>query len=348
MNEILKLKDKELLEKFWVLVREEKEATASVVAHLAEIDRRKLYALEGYSSLFSYCVEKYHYSESAAYRRIQAARIYPKFPEISNLLREGKLNLVTLSLIEPHLDQKNGRGLIHKILGKSKREVEDILSELSFKKEKTQDVIRRLPIKRAGLEKTAQNFTSTGGSEKIGKNEEKMDVSQKEQGAFLEMPLALSDTVSSEVQEIRKVKIEFVADEKVAELIQRAKEVLRHKYPQGKLEDLVREAFELLLEKKDPERKIKRISEKEILRPFRPQNDMQNKTRYIPQAIQRDIFKRDQGQCSYTSAEGKKCGEKNFLELDHIHPWSLGGTSTSENLRLLCRTHNQYRNQSMI
>ncbi|MBI3017837.1 MAG: HNH endonuclease [Deltaproteobacteria bacterium] len=310
MNEISKLKDKELVEKFGVLVREEKEATASVVAHLSEIDRRKLYALEGYSSLFNYCVEKYHYSESAAYRRIQAARIYPKFPEILNLLKEGKLNLVTLSLIEPYLDQQ-GTELINKILDKSKREVEDILSELSLRKENIQDVIRRLPMKRAVLEKTAQNFTSTGGSEKIGKNE---------------------------VQEIRKVKIEFVADEEVAKLIQRAKEVLRHKYPQGKLEDLVREAFELLLEKKDPERKIQRDSSAAL----RPQNDKSN-TRYIPQRIKEAIWKRDEGQCSYVSSDGKSCGERNFLELDHVQPWSLGGSSTLENLRLLCRTHNQWR-----
>ncbi|MBI3019053.1 MAG: hypothetical protein HYY61_04100 [Deltaproteobacteria bacterium] len=172
MNEILKLKDKELLEKFGVLVREEREVIADVIVHLSEIDRRKLYALEGYSSLFSYCVEKYHYSESAAYRRIQAARIYPSFPEILTLLKEGRLNLVTLSLIEPHLDQKRGKELIDKILGKSKREVEEVLLELSLKKEKTQDIIRRLPLKRAVLANSAQNFTSTGGSEKIGKNEE--------------------------------------------------------------------------------------------------------------------------------------------------------------------------------
>ncbi len=339
-NEIIKLKDKELLEKFSVLVKEEKEATASVVAHLAEIDRRKLYAQEGYSSLFNYCVQKYHYSESAAYRRIQAARLYPKFPEILALLKEGRLNLVTLSLIEPHLDQKNGKELIDKILGKSKREVEDILSELSLKKEKTQDSIRRLPMKKAILEKTAQNFTSTGGSEKIGK----MDVSQKEQGAFLEMPLALSDIANPEVQETRKVKIEFTAGEEVAKLIERAKELLRHKYPQGKLEDLVREAFELLLEKKDPQRKILRFAQNDP-KAKSSQNDRQNNTRYIPQVLQRKVFKRDEGRCSYVSPEGKHCGEKNFLELDHVYPWSLGGDSTIENLRLLCRTHNQWRSE---
>ncbi|MBI2645529.1 MAG: HNH endonuclease, partial [Deltaproteobacteria bacterium] len=86
---------------------------------------------------------------------------------------------------------------------------------------------------------------------------------------------------------------------------------------------------------------------KEILRAERPQNDsaVQNNSRYIPQAIQREVYKRDEGRCSYVSSEGKHCGEKNFLELDHVHPWGLGGSTTSENLRLLCRAHNQWRSE---
>ena len=109
------------------------------------------------------------------------------------------------------------------------------------------------------------------------------------------------------------------------------------------LNDLVREAFELLLEKKDPQRKMKRDSSIAL----RPQNGRNIKTRYVPERIKQVVHIRDEGQCSYTSLEGKKCGERNFLELDHIHPWSLGGDSTAENLRLLCRTHNQYRNQTL-
>ncbi|MBI3017542.1 MAG: HNH endonuclease, partial [Deltaproteobacteria bacterium] len=67
------------------------------------------------------------------------------------------------------------------------------------------------------------------------------------------------------------------------------------------------------------------------------------RSRYVPEKIKQIIWERDEGQCSYASPEGKKCGEKNFLELDHVHPWSLGGDTTAENLRLLCRTHNQWR-----
>ena len=328
MNELVKLKDGQLLEKFGILVRQEREAVTEVILHLSEIDRRKLYAAEGYSSLFSYCVEKYHYSESAAYRRIQTARIYPRFPEILKLLKEGKLNLVTLSLLEPHLDHIHGKALMDKALGKSKRAVEELLSELSLKKEKTQDIIRRLPIKEVIVANSAQKHTTTGGSEK--------SVSQKEPGASLEM---------SKVQEIRRVKIEFVADEGVAKLIERAKELLRHKYPQGKLEDLVREAFELLLEKKDPQKKIAKLE----IKKYKKNNETMEKaqtsenTRYIPRRTKLSVWKRDTGECSYKSPDGKKCGERAGLEIDHIKPFSLGGKSSVENLRLLCRTHNQWR-----
>lgn len=77
---------------------------------------------------------------------------------------------------------------------------------------------------------------------------------------------------------------------------------------------------------------------------LRPRDD----SRYIPQSLQREVYQRDHGQCSYTSLEGKKCGEKNFLELDHVRPWGLGGSTTTENLRLLCRTHNQWRAEKIF
>ncbi|MBI2646422.1 MAG: HNH endonuclease [Deltaproteobacteria bacterium] len=336
MNKILKLKDKELVEKFSILVKEEKEATAqveekeaiaSVVSHLAEIDRRKLYALEGYSSLFNYVTQKYHYSEGAAYRRIQAARLSLRFPEIMELLKEGKINLMNLSLVAPHLNQNNKEKIFSAIFHKSTREVESIISSYVGKRKEVKDKIRVLPPL---APKIAQNFTFSAES-----NERREPEIRKEPEGSLAIPLVLSDH-DMQVKEQRRVKIEFEASEVLAQKIQRAREILRHRYPQGKLEDILNEALELLLEKKDPERKIQRTLEKKS-------SDVKSETRYIPQTIQREVYQRDEGQCSYVSPEGKHCAEKNFLELDHIHPWSLGGDSTPENLRLLCRTHNQWR-----
>ena len=58
--------------------------------------------------------------------------------------------------------------------------------------------------------------------------------------------------------------------------------------------------------------------------------------RYIPAKIKRQVWNRDHGCCTYPG-----CSSKYFLEYDHIQPVSLKGTSTLENLRLLCRAHNQ-------
>src|SRR5688572_19085838 len=44
-----------------------------------EVDSRKLYASQGYASLFTYCVKVLHLSEHAAYLRIDAARVQAVF-----------------------------------------------------------------------------------------------------------------------------------------------------------------------------------------------------------------------------------------------------------------------------
>ncbi|MDE0152017.1 MAG: HNH endonuclease signature motif containing protein [Bdellovibrionales bacterium] len=71
-------------------------------------------------------------------------------------------------------------------------------------------------------------------------------------------------------------------------------------------------------------------------------------SRYIPAGIRRFIWTRDHGECSYICPETKrKCGSKHLLQIDHIHPYSLGGSSKLNNLRLLCAGHNQYRNKHL-
>ena len=56
--------------------------------------------------------------------------------------------------------------------------------------------------------------------------------------------------------------------------------------------------------------------------------------RYISVGIKAAVWKNDQGQC-------RICGSEKRLELDHIKPFALGGKTTEDNLRLLCRNCNQ-------
>ena len=66
--------------------------------------------------------------------------------------------------------------------------------------------------------------------------------------------------------------------------------------------------------------------------------------RHITPSLRAEIWKRDGGRCVFTDPHtGQQCSNKYFLQVDHIHPVALGGETTSENLRLLCSTHNQRR-----
>ena len=59
-----------------------------------------------------------------------------------------------------------------------------------------------------------------------------------------------------------------------------------------------------------------------------------SKTRYIPVEVKREVWQRDQGKCNI-------CDSKVRLEYDHVTPFSMGGVTSTSNLRLLCRNCNQ-------
>jgi len=58
--------------------------------------------------------------------------------------------------------------------------------------------------------------------------------------------------------------------------------------------------------------------------------------------VKRQVAERDVERCAWVSADGHRCTETAFLEFDHIRPRALGGSAaTAEQVRLLCRRHNQ-------
>jgi 5-methylcytosine-specific restriction endonuclease McrA len=85
------------------------------------------------------------------------------------------------------------------------------------------------------------------------------------------------------------------------------------------------------------------LSRQETLRKNPPSQINRNKFRNIPMSIRRAVFKRDSGRCQFRNPEGKPCGSPYQIEIDHILPLSRGGTNEIENLRCLCRAHNQWK-----
>src|SRR5687768_16356506 len=141
------LSDRDLLAEVERAVSCERRATARVIALLMEVDSRKLYAGQGYASLFTYCVQVLHLSEHAVYLRIEAARVAHRFPAVLEKLSSGSLHLTAVSLLGPHLTAENHVELLDEATHKSKREVEQLIAHLRPQPD-VPATVRKLPSPR--------------------------------------------------------------------------------------------------------------------------------------------------------------------------------------------------------
>src|SRR5688500_12674771 len=124
------LTDAQLLIEVHSLVARDRQATARVVASLAELETRGLLLADGCSSLFTYCTQRLYLSEAESYSRIAAARAARKWPLILELLADGSITLTTVNLLAAHLTSDNHRTLLGAARHKGRREVEQQVAEL--------------------------------------------------------------------------------------------------------------------------------------------------------------------------------------------------------------------------
>src|SRR2546428_14109729 len=106
------LPNAQLLDRVRDLVRRGNTVEAELLAHLAEVDARRLYLEEGCSSMFTYCQRVLHFAEGVAYKRIQAARAARLHPQILEALRAGDLHLTAVGLLAPKITEGNCTELI--------------------------------------------------------------------------------------------------------------------------------------------------------------------------------------------------------------------------------------------
>lgn len=101
--------DEALVEHVERCVAGERRATAALLAALAELDVRRLYLGQGFSSLFAYCTRHLHLSERAAYSRIEAARLARRFPIVLRFIADSRVSLTAVALLArpPHGSQSS-------------------------------------------------------------------------------------------------------------------------------------------------------------------------------------------------------------------------------------------------
>src|SRR4029077_14548112 len=128
--------------------------------------------------------------------------------------------------------------------------------------------------------------------------------------------------------------LQVTVDQETREQLRYAQALLGHSVPAGDVAEVLKRALNLLvgdLEKKRFAKCARSASRRTSANP-----------RYVPADVRRTVWQRDGGKCTFESSAGKRCEEQRRLEFDHIEPLARGGRTIASNLRLRCRTHNQY------
>jgi hypothetical protein len=303
-----------LLARLRELAVRDRRAVSDFIACLAEADRRaEVILAEGYPSLFEFCVRDLKFAESTAYQRVNAAKLVRTRPEILSLLADGEINLSNLCLIATRLEEHPA--LLSEIRGKTKREVQELVASFGTPRE-IPDRIRPLPpaLPQRSEQETLFNPESRETSPQVSSNPSK------------------AESLAAPAPEPR-TEFRFAAGPRFVDAVERLRSLLWHKHPEGRLEDLLYEAANDFIARRDPVREPRHLSSPNAASDRR-------RSRRIPAAVRREVWKRDSGRCSYAGPAGR-CGALRGLEIDHVTPWALGGPSDrATNLRLLCRAHN--------
>jgi hypothetical protein len=337
-----RLSNHELLAQVKLLTQQEREATAVLIAHLAIFDERDLYLAEGCSSMFTYCVDVLHLSEHAAYGRIEAARAARKYPIILNLLSDGSVNLTTVTLLAPHLTAENHLKLLTAAKHQRKRQVEELVAGVRPQPD-VPSTIRRLP-------------TPT--------NDPVVDALIAGDGLGLDprdapppaLPAPAANARPAVVTPLapERYKVQFTAHAGTHAKLRMAQELLRHQVPDGDLGQVIDRALTALL--RDLMRQkfaaTNRPRQSSSDRPGESSSDQLpgagdsvSRSRHIAAEVRRAVWKRDGGQCAFVAHNGRRCGDRAFLEFHHVVPYSAGGEATLENIQLRCRAHNGFETE---
>jgi hypothetical protein len=227
------LSDDDLVAAVKSLARCEREATASLIAYLDELDARRLYLAASFSSLFTYCCAVLHLSEPAAYNRIEAARAARRFPAILQMLGEGSLSLASVRLLSSHLTAENHQELLAAAKGKSKRQVEELLVQY-FPRPDVPPSVRKLPAVRALPATSDATLPARSEVPAVAP----VAVLPLARGGQPALPAPARRPVASPLAPDR-YEIRFTASAETREQLRLAQDLLRHAIPTGDLAEVV-------------------------------------------------------------------------------------------------------------
>jgi len=294
--------DDQLLRGLAALVAQDRTTTANLLAHMAEVDARRLYAPAGYSSMHAYCVEKLHLSDDAAWKRLQVAKKVRQFPQLCAALAEGRVHLTGLNLLIPHLTVENVDELLRAATHRRKSEI-----ELMLARRFPQVEVLRLDEGIAALPRLAP--------------------------AQVDDPSTAPAPVQVEVRQriapitAQRFALQVTIEQATHDKLRYAQDLLG----QGDVAAVIDRALDAL---------IGQLEKRKFAATDKPRARKATRARTVPAHVRRSVRKDEKPRCAYVE-DGHRCTATRFLEFDHVVPVALGGETTVGNVRLLCRTHNQ-------
>ena len=324
--------DDELLHRLAQLTQSSRRVEAELVAHIGEVDERRLYAREASPSMFVYCTDVLHLSEAEAYLRITVARAAREHPILLTMLGDGRLHLSGTVRLVPHLTRENRELLLERATHRSKRAILELLAEL-FPRPDAPTLIRKLPARRV----------IPGSSDAlVGRELELSPGGVARSGDTTPtLPALIPAPASSALVEPlapARYKVQFTASAELHDKLERLRALMRSKVPDGDLAALIEEAVTEKLERLE----ARRFGSTRAPRNQVATSDTSPGSRHIPAAVKRVVSEREGRRCAYEDKRGRRCRARERLEYHHRHPFGHGGDRGIENIVLVCQTHNEF------
>ncbi|HUG54822.1 MAG TPA: HNH endonuclease [Vicinamibacteria bacterium] len=367
------LSDDELLGRLSALLRQSRRAESELVAHIGEVNDRRLYAREACDSMFTYCTNVLHLSEHEAYLRIAVARAARARPVLLAMLADGRLHLSGIAKLAPHLTDENRDHVLARAVHQTKRRIEALVAELVPRPD-VPSLIRRLPERRDLVPGSASRIVamSAAAVESVTQVD---SVARMPGGTGVAMalqpvgpaslPLGPDQAAPSPADRTRsgpasaapralvealapgRYKVQFTASAAFCEKLDRLKALMRSSVPDGDLAGLLEAAVTEKLQRLEARRYARVKTPRE--RRDESGGTMQPATarwtpalRGIPAAMRRTVYERDGGRCRYRDGRGRRCPARESLQFHHVVPRALGGPHSVDNVRLMCRVHNVF------
>ena len=368
MSDLRHLTDHELTTAIDLLNASEREATAALVAHLAELEARELHLALGFKSLYGYCRHVLHLAEHEAYNRMQVAGVARRFPVVIAMLADGAVHLTAIRLLAPHLGDENHLALLGGAIHKSKAEVKELIARW-FPKPDAKTSIRATPRGRADespqkVETSDPVATALGAARAAGRQEPAIHAGSGPQPSLLPPP-ANPEQVSvvgqrpvpanrrpSLVEPLSEQTflMRLTAKRRTVDRLRRAQELLSHAVPDGDVDEILYRALGELIGRLEGRSNAPAMDGATSVRKSggmapkarRAARATAADSRHIPSEVERLVRARDGDRCAFVGRGGRRCVERRFVQLHHVRPWAAGGPPTTDNIQLRCHAHNQY------